>query len=233
MKRSNYLVMETQAQSLAGRQELPYPGQLRLQAYSHLASGADMVEYWPWMSLPNAVETYWKGVLSHDGEPNPVYDEVKQVGQEWKRIGGRLVHLKVKNKVAIFFSQASLTALGWYPFSDSLGYNDILRREYDVLYNMNVGCDLVNETSGNLSDYSLLVVPPLYCVSDSVLGVLNEYVRRGGHIVYSCKSGFTNEHVQVREEVMPGLLREAVGASYQLFTNIGSVVAGRWRRRRA
>ncbi len=221
MKHSNYLVMETQAQSLAGKQELPYPGQLRLQAYSHLASGADMVEYWPWMSLPNAVETYWKGVLSHDGEPNPVYDEVRQIGQEWKRIGPRLIHLKVRNKVAIFFSNASLTALDWYPFSDSLKYNDILRREYDALYSMNVGCDMVNETSANLSEYPLLVLPPLYCVSDSVLGVLNDYVRRGGHIVYSCKSGFTDENVQVRGSVMPGPLREAVGASYQLFTNIG------------
>jgi beta-galactosidase len=223
MKRRNYLVMETQAQSLSGRQELPYPGQLRLQAYSHLASGADMVGYWPWMSIPNALETYWKGVLSHDGEPNPVYEEVRQVGSEWRRIGDRLVHLNVRNKVAIFFSQASLTALGWYPFSDNVGYNDVLRQEYDVLYEMNVGCDLVNETSANLSDYSLLVVPPLYCASDSVLGLLNEYVRRGGHIVYSCKSGFTNEHVQVRSSVMPGPLREAVGASYQLFTNIGRV----------
>ncbi|HUB59729.1 MAG TPA: beta-galactosidase [Puia sp.] len=223
MKRGNYLVMETQAQSLAGRQELPYPGQLRLQAYSHLASGADMVEYWPWMSLPNAVETYWKGVLSHDGEPNPVYEEVKQVGQEWRRIGDRLIHLKVRNKVAVFFSNASLTALGWYPFSDSLGYNDLLRREYDALYDMNIGCDLVNETSANLSSYSLIVVPPLYCVSDSVLEVLNAYVRRGGHILYSCKSGFTDENVQVRSAVMPGPLREAVGASYQLFTNIGHV----------
>jgi beta-galactosidase len=221
MKHKNYLVMETQAQSLAGKQELPYPGQLRLQAYSHLASGADMVEYWPWMSLPNAVETYWKGVLSHDGEPNPVYEEVKQVGQEWKRIGDRLIHLKVRNKVAIFFSNASLTALGWFPFSDSLGYNDVVRREYDALYSMNIGCDLVNETSANLADYSLLVVPPLYCVSDSILEVLNNYVRQGGHIVYSCKSGFTNENVQVRGAVMPGPLREAVGASYQLFTNIG------------
>jgi beta-galactosidase len=221
MKHKNYLVMETQAQSLAGHQELPYPGQLRLQAYSHLASGADMVEYWPWMSLPNAVETYWKGVLSHDGEPNPVYEEVKQVGQEWKRIGDRLIHLNVRNKAAIFFSNASLTALGWFPFSDSLGYNDILRREYDALYSMNIGCDLVNETSANLADYALIVVPSLYCVSDSVLGVLNDYVRKGGHIVYSCKSGFTNENVQVRGSVMPGPLREAVGASYQLFTNIG------------
>lgn len=226
MKRKNYLVMETQAQSLAGKQELPYPGQLRLQAYSHLASGADMVEYWPWQSLPNAVETYWKGVLSHDGEANPVYEEVRQTGKEWQRIGDRLVGLQKHNKAAIFFSNASLTAMGWFPFSDSLNYNDILRREYDALYSMNVGCDLVNETSTNLDDYALLVVPPLYCVSDSVLGVLNDYVRRGGHIVYSCKSGFTDENVQVRSAVMPGPLRESAGVSYQLFTNIGSLGAG-------
>ncbi len=36
---------------------LPYPGQLRLQAYSHLASGAMGVMYWHWGSLHNSFET--------------------------------------------------------------------------------------------------------------------------------------------------------------------------------
>jgi beta-galactosidase len=223
MRRANYLVMETQAQSLAGRQELPYPGQLRLQAFSHLASGADMVEYWPWQSLPNAVETYWKGVLSHDGEPNPVYEEVKRIGAEFRQVGEHLVHLRKTNKVAILVSNGSLTALDWFPFSDSLRYNDIVRREYDALYLRNIGCDVVNGSGGGLGDYSLIVVPPLYSVADSLLAALNAYVREGGHIVYSCKSGFTDEHVQVRPSRMPGLLREATGVSYQLFTNIPSV----------
>lgn len=220
MKRANYLVMETQAQSLAGWQELPYPGQLTLQAFSHLASGADMVEYWPWMSLPNSVETYWKGVLSHDGEPNPVYDEAARIGADFRRVGDRLVHLQKKNRVALLFSNESLTALRWFPFGDGHNYNDILRQEYDALYKMNVGCDLVNTSSGNLDDYALIVVPSLYSVADSVLARLNAYVRRGGHVVYSCRSGFTDENVQVRQARMPGPLREAVGASYQLFTNI-------------
>ena len=35
----NYLVIETQAQGFP--QWVPYPGQLRLQAFSHLASGAE------------------------------------------------------------------------------------------------------------------------------------------------------------------------------------------------
>lgn len=219
MLRKNYLVMETQAQSMAGNQELPYPGQLRLQAFSHLASGANMVEYWPWQSIPNSVETYWKGVLSHDGESNPVYKEVRRIGNDFRKVGGRLIDLQIKNKVAILFSNESLTALRWFSFG-SQDYNDVLRSEYNALYEMNVGCDFINPSSTHLKDYSLIIVPPLYTVSDSLLLVLNEYVREGGHIVYSCKSAFTDENVQVRPAIMPGPLREACGISYQLFTNI-------------
>ena len=73
----NYLVLETEAQGQHGW--VPFPGQLRLQAYSHLASGADMVEYWHWHSIHNSFETYWKGLLSHDLEPNPTYREAGAV----------------------------------------------------------------------------------------------------------------------------------------------------------
>ncbi len=55
----NYFVIETEAQGFP--QWVPYPGQLRLQAFSHLASGANMVSYWHWHSIHNAAETYWKG----------------------------------------------------------------------------------------------------------------------------------------------------------------------------
>ncbi|MES2107699.1 MAG: beta-galactosidase [Bacteroidota bacterium] len=220
MKQANYLVMETQAQSLAGRQEIPFPGQLRLQAFSHLASGANMVEYWPWHSIHNAAETYWKGILSHDMEPNETYGEVKQVAGEFKKAGSHLINLKIKNKVALLFSNESLTALNWFPISDKLNYNEVLRSMYDALYNMNVGVDLINPSSKNFENYSLIVVPPLYTVSDSLLNRLNKFVENGGHIVYAFKSGFSNENTQVRSSRAPGLLRKAAGFSYQQFTNI-------------
>ena len=220
LKQNNYLVLETQAQSIAGWQELPYPGQLRLQAYSHFASGANMVEYWPWHSIHSSVETYWKGILSHDMETNPTYFEAQQTGKELKQIGSHLANLKKKNKVAILISNESLTALNWFPFSDKLNYNDVVRQLYDALYNINVGCDFVNPESKNIEDYSLLIVPPLYIATDSLLNRLNNFVKNGGHIVYGFKSGFCNENVQVRSVRMPGLLREACGFSYQQFINI-------------
>lgn len=78
-KNNNYLVLETEAQAFT--HWVPYPGQLRLQAFSHLASGANMVAYWHWHSIHNSFETYWKGLLSHDFEPNPVYEEAQTIGR--------------------------------------------------------------------------------------------------------------------------------------------------------
>ena len=64
LKNDNYLILETEAQGFPGW--TPYKCQLRLQAYSHIASGANGVMYWHWHSIHNSFETYWKGILSHD-----------------------------------------------------------------------------------------------------------------------------------------------------------------------
>ena len=110
MKRNNYLVLETQAQAFP--HWLPYPGQLRLQAFSHLASGANMVAYWPWHSIHNSFETYWKGLLSHDFAPNPVYEEAKTIGADFARLSPQLVNLKKTNQTAMLVSNAALNGAG-------------------------------------------------------------------------------------------------------------------------
>lgn len=44
IRQDNYYVLETEAQGFS--QWVPYDGQLRLQAFSHIASGANSVMYW-------------------------------------------------------------------------------------------------------------------------------------------------------------------------------------------
>jgi beta-galactosidase len=222
LKQDNYLVMETQAQSIlnSATQELPYPGQLRLQAFSHFASGANMVEYWPWHSIHNGAETYWKGLLSHDMEPNPTFMEAKQIAAECKKIGSHLIDLNKENQVAILVSNESITSLQWFGINNQLNYNDVLRQIYEELYFMNIPCDFICPSSKNKEKYKLIIAPPLYTASDSLLMSLNDYVIKGGHMVYAFKSGFCNENTQVRTQRMPALLRDACGFTYQQFINI-------------
>ena len=102
LKNDNYLILETEAQGFPGW--TPYKGQLRLQAYSHIASGANGVMYWHGHSIHNSFETYWKGILSHDFQENDTYREACIIGREFSEIGSHLMNLKKKNDVAVLVS---------------------------------------------------------------------------------------------------------------------------------
>ncbi len=228
LKRTNYLVTETNAQTIgwdSKGQFPPYDGQLRLDVYTHIASGANMVEYWHWHSIHNGQETYWKGVLSHDLEPNRAYAEVSRTAQELERVGRKIVDLKRTNKVAILYSDDSSYGLEFMRFSDTVSYRTVLGQMYSALYRSNVGVDFLFPESTNLSDYKLILVPPLYVASDDLLNRLVEYVHGGGHLVMTFKSGFTNEYDTVRWTMAPGPLRQAAGFRYQEFSNLAKPLA--------
>jgi beta-galactosidase len=223
LKGGNYLITETNAQTIgwdSKTQFPPYDGQIRLNVYSHLSSGANMVAYWHWHSLHYGQETYWKGVLSHDLEPNRVYAEVTRTAHELKEIGQRLVNLKKKNQVALLYSNESYHGIQYMPFADGANYMTVLQQMYGALYRLNVGVDFVFPQSANFSDYKVLVVPPLYIASDALLQRLADFVKGGGHLVLAFKSGFCNEFSTVRWAKAPGPLREAAGFYYQEFANI-------------
>jgi len=223
LKHTNYLVTETNAESIgwdSKDQYPPYDAQLRLDVYTHVATGANMVEYWHWHSIHYGQETYWKGVLGHDLEPGRAYEEVSRTAHELRRIGPQIVDYKRTNQVAILYSNDSYYGIEFMKFSDRVNYRTILRQMYHALYLNNVGVDFVFPESTNLSDYKIILVPPLYVASDLVLKNLVDYVRGGGHVVMAFKSGFTNEYDTVRWTMMPGILREAAGFHYQEFSNL-------------
>lgn len=222
LKEDNYLVLETEAQGFP--QWLPYKGQLRLQAYSHLASGANSVMYWHWHSIHNSFETYWKGLLSQDFKENATYREACIVGREFAEYGSHLVNLKKKNDVAILVSNEALTALKWFPIQMSqfgtgtFCYNDVVRWIYDALYRMNVECDFIWPESENLEQYRGIVVPALYAAPDELLEKLNVYVENGGNLLATFKTAFANEQVKVSREVQPHILKNCLGIRYHQFT---------------
>jgi beta-galactosidase len=223
LKKTNYLVTETNAQTIgwdSKEQFPPYDGQLRLDVYTHLSSGANMVEYWHWHSIHNGQETYWKGVLSHDLEPNRAYAEVSRTAQELRRVGPDLVDFRRDNKVAILYSVDSYNGIEFMKFSDSTNYRTILDQVYSALYRNNIGVDFVFPESTNLSDYKVVIAPLLYVASDDVLDRLVEYVRDGGQLVTTFKSAFTNEFDTVRWTMAPGPFRQAAGFRYQEFSNL-------------
>jgi beta-galactosidase len=228
LKNTNYLITETNAEAIgwdSKEQFPPYDGQLRLDVYTHVSSGANMVEYWHWHSIHYGQETYWKGVLGHDLVPGRTYDEVSRTAHELQKIGPEIADTQRKNQVAILYSNDSSYGIEFMKFSDRANYRTILHQMYRTLYRANAGVDFVFPESTNLSNYKVILVPPLYISSDAVLARLAEYVRGGGNLVVSLKSGFCNEFSTVRWEMAPGPLRDAAGFHYQEFSTLRQPLA--------
>jgi beta-galactosidase len=106
------------------------------------------------------------------------------------------------------------------PFSSSAGYDPLVQQIHRSLYDLNVGSDFVFPDTQDFSAYRLLIVPALYISDDALLQRISNYVKNGGHVVMTFKSGFANENSAVRWVRAPGPLREAAGFSYQEFSNL-------------
>lgn len=232
IKNKNYLITETNAQTIGWNsrvQQPAYPGQMRQNVYAHLGSGANMVEYWHWHSIHYGQETYWKGVIGHDLQKNRIYEEVSKTAHELRRIGKKLVNMKKENQVAILFSHDSNKALNFMPFdqggsawsdtNNDYYKNSLVSQFHRILYQNNVGVDFVFPDHGDFEKYDVLIIPSLYIASDGLLEKINKFVENGGHVIMQFKSGFCDENSMVRPIIAPGPLREACGFYYQEFTN--------------
>ena len=216
--RDNYLILETLAQGNPGW--LPYPKQLRLQAYSHIANGSNSVMYWHWHSIHNAIESYWKGVLSHDLMPNATYKECCTIGNEWKQYGNVLKNLKKENKVAIVADNDSLTALTNFPTATAAqhSYNTVLGWLGHALFHMNIEYDIIPARGELLSEYDVVMLPAYYCAPEVFLKAVEAYVAEGGNIVVTYKSCFADEHLKIYHDVQPHILSKVLGIHYDQFT---------------
>lgn len=218
LKKDNYLVLETQAQGNHGW--LSYPGQLRMQAFSHLANGANAVEYWHWHSIHNAIESYWKGVLSHNLKENATYREACRIGADFAKYGTHLVNLKKRCHVGILLDNVSLDALRWFPIPKGPSYNDIFRWIFDALYEMNVECDILSPNdSSRFSQYQMIVTPALYCVSDGLADSLKRYVETGGVLLSTFKTAVADNMLKIYHDDLPHGLTEVFGMTYDQFTD--------------
>ncbi len=224
LKRDNYLILETQAQG--NPQWLPYPGQLRLCAYSHLANGANSVMYWHWHSIHNSFESYWKGVLSHDFSENETYREASQFGAELKKIGDKLKNLRKSNHTAILVSHESLSGLSQFPTGDlkEQSYNTIFRWIADSLHRNNIEYDIIHPQNMHLNAYRMVFVPCLYSAGEDTLTALKKYTAEGGHLIVTFRSAFSDGHMKIYHDTQPHILAECLGIHYDQFTipqNVG------------
>ncbi len=173
------------------------PGQMRLWSIQAVARGADGVMFFQWRQSASGAEKFHSAMVPHGPvEFSPVWREVKQLGQEMKRLDS-VCGSRVRAHVAIVLDWESWWALE-LPSKPSARVSQVEQLEayYRPLFADNIVADFVRP-SADLAGYKLILVPNLYMVDEAGAVNLNNFVEGGGTLVMSYFSGIADpfEHI--------------------------------------
>lgn len=187
------------------------PGKMRLGSYQAIAQGADSILFFQWRQAKGGTERFHSGMVNHAGPNTRVFREVCELGRELKELGG-ITGTRSAAKVAMVFDWDCWWALelGNSPRSD-LNYTQEVLRLYRPFFDANIPVDFVN-TASDLSQYSLVVLPASYLLSDDAAQRFEDYVAGGGRLVASYLSGIVDPDNTIRLGGYPGALRNVLGA---------------------
>lgn len=189
----------------------PEPGQLSAWTIQSVAHGADAVVFFRWRVCAVGTEQYWHGILPHSGNPGRRFYELKDTIKEMKPIMEEMKGSMPKPEVGIVFSFQQNYAFHIQPQNPKLSYIKQVQKYYKEFYQKNIVTDFVPE-SGDFGKYKLLIAPLQYLMNKDLEDKYFEYVKNGGHLVLTMRTGVKdNYNVCMTERELPGRLSELTG----------------------
>ena len=217
-KNKNFWVMETQPVFVNWhRVNSPLArGRVRDMAWQAIGHGAEAVEYWQWRSALNGQEQYHGVLVGADGTPVPVYDEVKQIGEEFDKAGKALAGTTPQSSVAVINDYDSRWAINFQRHNQNFDPVNEMVAFYRPLRNQAQAVDMVSALAP-LDHYKLVVAPGLNVLPQATADRLLDYVKQGGNLVLGPRSGMKDEYNALNIQRQPGPLVDALGGRVEQF----------------
>jgi len=197
----------------------PKPGQLRLWTFQSVAHGAEAILYFRWRACAFGAEEYWYGILDHDGIPRRRYYEVQQTGAELASLSDWTTGSKVLSEAALIKSYDNLWSHGNQKHNANFDYNSLLQSYYNALAANTIGTD-VTGAEADLSAYKLIMMPAFNLMKEEIRARLDQYVRQGGALVITFRSGTRTWNNSMSTETLPGGFREMAGVEVEEFDSL-------------
>lgn len=218
VKDKNFWVMEQQSGPCGWDKfgGTPRPGQLRLWTYQAIAHGCEGMIYFRFKSAPFGMEQYWLGLVDHDGIPRRRFYEIKQTGEELKKLSDIFVGTENQTDVLIVKSYENLWSHKIKSHVEGFDYRDLLYSYYKG--NNRLGTNPACGSENMISDkYKVIYMPAYVMVSEETKIRLEKYVNNGGTLVFTYRSGIKDLNNNMVTVTLPGHFRKLCGISIQEF----------------
>ena len=214
-KRANFVVMEQQSGPGGWQAYQPQtaPGQTALLAWQAVARGADGISFFRWRTCTAGQEQYWHGILNHDNVPRRRYREVAAMGGQLQRLGGELLGTQPVSRVGLYYNYDQIWAAQIQPqnAAQPVDFQEQLRSLANALAPLGVPFGIGSDAPESLRGFRLLVCPPLTLSDPAWVRTLAAYVRSGGHLVLTARSGVKGLSNLNLMEPLPGPFARLAG----------------------
>jgi beta-galactosidase len=217
-KQKNFWVMETEPAFVNWRptNNPLEKGQVRDMAWQAIGHGADAVEYWQWRAALNGQEQYHGVLVGADAQPVPVYDEVKQVGEEFDKAGAALAGTSPHAEVALINDYNSRWAINFQRHSAKFDPVEEMVAFYKPLLATAQTVDIISPDAP-LDSYKFVEAPAFNVLPKATADRLMAYVQQGGNLLLGPRSGMKDEFDALHVERQPGPLVDLLGGRVEQF----------------
>ncbi len=230
-KRQNFWLMETQPGNVNWhlKNTSLNQGEARAMAWHAIAHGADAVLYWQWRSALGGQEQYHGTLVDQSGQPRPFYEDAQIIGQQIQAASKLMAGSKITARVAMLNSYDSRWSIEFQRHYNDFDYVDHFNRYYRALAVNNVAVDILSADEP-LDGYSLFIAPALNILTDKRLANLAHFVKMGGHLVLTIRTGMKDEYNALLPSRQPGALSELSGVEVEDYYALDQSVPveGKW-----
>ena len=139
-----------------------------------------------------------------------------QTGKELQQLAPLLHGSKVVSQVTLLVSPDSRWAFQIQPGVEDFEYDRQLHDFYDAFRRAGVSMDVVFPPS-DLSAYRIVVAPALYVSDQALANKLSAFVKNGGTLILTFRSGVKDEHNVVTDRTLPGPFADIAGVAIHEF----------------
>jgi beta-galactosidase len=211
-----FLVPEL-ASGAAGSQkkflETPEPGQMRLWAWQCIAHGAVGLFHFRWRTCRYGQEIHWHGVLDHDSRPRrrlrELAQEAGEIGRVAPRLAGAVRHTRIGILIDHFQDDAHSGVLEAYPAPRHQAEHLL-----GALLARHLPAGLVH-AQDSLQGLDAVVLPSFGYISPALATKLGVFVRAGGWLIATARTGTRDENNKALSRTPPGPLVALFGATIE------------------
>lgn len=211
-KQQNFWVMETQPGNVNWREvnTVLDKGEARLMAWQAVAHGADALLYWQWRMALGGQEQYHGSLVDSAGLPRPFYTEVQQLGEEFAKVSDLLRGSAPQAEVAIINDYDSRWSIERQPHHHKFDYVNHLLHYYRALDCLGINIDILS-ANATLTGYKIIICPSLLIITEQQANNLIQFVKNGGTLLLTLRTGMKDEYNALLPLRAPGRLRQAAG----------------------